>query len=430
MDITDLSDKDKEILRDVLYEQKLVYPAQYTDDLLKNVVIKSLNLTPNGPNVTLQQQNGQLMGSILSFPVLCVANMLCYVYSLEHYLNHKVNLYDIPVIINGDDILFRANDDFYAIWLETIKIAGFTLSIGKNYIHPTVFTINSVCYSYYKNVLKTYGYLNVGLITGQSKLGRMGEKLPLWDIYNKSMYLATDKLFCHNRFMHYHKALIGQLTKKGNIQLFFPRELGGLGFDLYPEIPHLVTRYQHQLANFLTRKLDNMAGSDYNSILNRSVRLVQTNVPLVVNKYQGESSLRVLPNDCPLLPGYEELSSPESLLLATDPHDMDPLLSYKYISTNFLKEFRIKKVLTAKSHFKKYLGEFNRLSHRIIIKYDEQTYHSRLASLFIHPEYCIPCMKSSPLQLKPDLVDKLVDLRQLPPRDLIDHKPMFMPIDL
>jgi hypothetical protein len=75
------------------------------------------------------------MGSILSFPILCVVNLLCYWRAVERYWGKQVSLRKLQVLINGDDILFRANARLYAIWQEEIKEVGFELSVGKNYIH-------------------------------------------------------------------------------------------------------------------------------------------------------------------------------------------------------------------------------------------------------------------------------------------------------
>jgi len=92
------------------------------------------------------------MGSVLSFPVLCFANLLCYHNALNKYLSKlvgkevRVPVSLLPVLVNGDDIYFKTDDEFYEFWMAEIKIAGFILSLGKNYVHPNTFTINSECY--------------------------------------------------------------------------------------------------------------------------------------------------------------------------------------------------------------------------------------------------------------------------------------------
>ena len=88
-------------------------------------------------------QTGQLMGSPLSFPILCSINVASYRATLAEYMGRDMEMNDLPVLLNGDDICFMANDVFYALWKKWITRAGFTLSLGKNYISPNYVTINS-----------------------------------------------------------------------------------------------------------------------------------------------------------------------------------------------------------------------------------------------------------------------------------------------
>lgn len=78
----------------------------------------------------------------------------------------KIDPRDLPVLINGDDIYFKTNPIFYEYWLDQIKVAGFTLSLGKNYVHPNTFTINSRCFVQKEEELTEVTYLNVGLLQG------------------------------------------------------------------------------------------------------------------------------------------------------------------------------------------------------------------------------------------------------------------------
>ena len=50
----------------------------------------------------------------------------------------------MPVRVNGDDILFKCNDEFYHhYWKPAIDAIGFTLSAGKNYVSDKFLTVNS-----------------------------------------------------------------------------------------------------------------------------------------------------------------------------------------------------------------------------------------------------------------------------------------------
>lgn len=86
---------------------------------------------------SVQQKRGQLMGSFLSFPFLCLLNFLAFKYSLRGYQG------DVPVAINGDDIVFRAPREYADKWMKTVNDCGFILSKGKTLVDERVFTINS-----------------------------------------------------------------------------------------------------------------------------------------------------------------------------------------------------------------------------------------------------------------------------------------------
>jgi hypothetical protein len=226
-----------DILRSVLYEQEIHYPA-------------SSGLAP------VHQTTGQLMGSTLSFPILCIVNLVAYWRSLEKYLDREIDIRDLPVLVNGDDILFRADDNLYDLWQDEVKHVGFELSLGKNYIHPKYFTVNSQLYSDNENVPQHLGYLNAGLLTGQSKItGRDTAKLaPIWDYYNEIVPSSVNPLRTHDRFMHYHKSAIATFTKKGNYNLFLPFERGGLGFNPPKGLEVRVTPFQRRYATFIEKK--------------------------------------------------------------------------------------------------------------------------------------------------------------------------------
>lgn len=83
---------------------------------------------------SLEQRRGQLMGSFLSFPVLCILNYLVFKYHVPR---------NVPVKINGDDIVFRATEEESVRWMEGVKNCGLVLSRGKTLLHPRVFTLNS-----------------------------------------------------------------------------------------------------------------------------------------------------------------------------------------------------------------------------------------------------------------------------------------------
>jgi hypothetical protein len=125
---------------------------------------------PDGSHV--QMRRGQLMGSILSFPVLCLANMGVYLDVTKEYQSDW-NYYDrtSSVWINGDDQLYAAPPILWGTHAAVSNAVGLELSIGKAYIHPTYLNINSQSVHHaYGSTPKHIDYLNTGLFFGQSKV--------------------------------------------------------------------------------------------------------------------------------------------------------------------------------------------------------------------------------------------------------------------
>jgi hypothetical protein len=231
----------------------------------------------HGPRrrVTFQvvQRTGQLMGSPLSFPILCVANLVCYWMACEQeyglraldptaplgVFNPRFKPRQLPVLINGDDILFRASDAFYATWKSTIeRVAGFRLSVGKNYIHKKYFTINSTpCHLSDAGRAVIMSYMNVGLLVGQSKLtGRQEQKaVPDWLWYDGAVKGAIDPIRAHGRFIHYHKPILDKVTERGRFNFFSDVYLGGLGLKPADGVVPKFTGRQRLLARLLRDEL-------------------------------------------------------------------------------------------------------------------------------------------------------------------------------
>lgn len=80
------------------------------------------------------QKSGQLMGSLLSFPLLCLLN---------DCIARRSGLLPHQYLINGDDILIRCESSVFPLWKEQVRSFGLELSQGKNYVHKEIGTINS-----------------------------------------------------------------------------------------------------------------------------------------------------------------------------------------------------------------------------------------------------------------------------------------------
>nr|UQB76056.1 RNA-dependent RNA polymerase [Flumine narna-like virus 58] len=116
---------------------------------------------------------GQLMGSIVSFIVLCIANATVIRASYEISENCEVTINEIPATANGDDGLVLASPRFAEVWESISASAGLKPSLGKTYSHHTYANINSHGFNWNREYqrLDHIPYLNMGLMYGLKRSG-------------------------------------------------------------------------------------------------------------------------------------------------------------------------------------------------------------------------------------------------------------------
>jgi hypothetical protein len=152
--LSDLSQYDQNLAYNVLGPHKLHYPG-------------------NGGKVFRGVQvNGQLMGSILSFPILCLANLGVYLYTMtlqQWDLTDEERL--SRVLVNGDDMLYRAPDYLWDYHVAIAEAVGLKMSVGKAYLHKRYANVNSVSCDYpFGGTPWRIDFLNTGLFFGQHKV--------------------------------------------------------------------------------------------------------------------------------------------------------------------------------------------------------------------------------------------------------------------
>nr|QUS52657.1 RNA-dependent RNA polymerase [Mute swan feces associated narna-like virus 6] len=81
-----------------------------------------------------KQTSGQLMGSLLSFPLLCFLN---------DFIVSRSGVEKGKYLINGDDIVALGQSEFISTWRRDAPKVGLSLSLGKNFIDEHFCTVNS-----------------------------------------------------------------------------------------------------------------------------------------------------------------------------------------------------------------------------------------------------------------------------------------------
>lgn len=103
----------------------------------------------------IPQRSGQLMGSPISFPILCIYNAVLTRMAVElaDLEGKRYQLTDIPMLVNGDDLLLVANPWVYCSWMRVVKWGGLIPSVGKTVMSRGYGTINSTLYKVTKRCL-------------------------------------------------------------------------------------------------------------------------------------------------------------------------------------------------------------------------------------------------------------------------------------
>jgi hypothetical protein len=95
--------------------------------------------------ITGKQTSGQLMGSLLSFPLLCFLN---------DYIVSSSGFASDSYLVNGDDVVAKGSMKFIDRWKVRAPQVGLSLSVGKNFIDRDFCTVNSQLF-YKGSVLHT-----------------------------------------------------------------------------------------------------------------------------------------------------------------------------------------------------------------------------------------------------------------------------------
>jgi hypothetical protein len=89
---------------------------------------------------SLEVSVGQMMGSLLSFPFLCLQNYLSFRWALSR---SGVRGF-VPVLINGDDILFQTpTEDFPQVWFGVVASVGLEVERTKTSVARGFGSLNS-----------------------------------------------------------------------------------------------------------------------------------------------------------------------------------------------------------------------------------------------------------------------------------------------
>nr|WKV33524.1 MAG: RNA-dependent RNA polymerase [Riboviria sp.] len=252
------------------------------------------------------QRNGQLMGSILSFPILCLANIGLYLlntrdshfgWSYEERMNH--------VLVNGDDMIYAADSSLWMKHAELGKKVGLEMSVGKAYIHREYANVNSTSVHFplqREGALRCpyqINYLNTGLFFGQHKVqnktevatAHMSDRTSDGLVTNLNCLLQGAKPGKQSdilrMFLEVHKDRINAecsiKTSRGerfHRNLFIPLQLGGMGVKAPDDWKFSITKLELHVAHGFIRLLPECAYTSQLPIPGYAVQKVEDRIAM------------------------------------------------------------------------------------------------------------------------------------------------------
>jgi len=131
------------------------------------------NLTYEGEDGLLEHfvpTRGQMMGSYLCFPLLCLQNYIAFRYAER--INGKCGT---PVLINGDDILFQSSTSFSTSWMSVVGGLGLEVEKTKTSVSNEFGTLNSTLVRWAHGKLTVVKTLRLGMLRECSHPGNLGD---------------------------------------------------------------------------------------------------------------------------------------------------------------------------------------------------------------------------------------------------------------
>jgi len=89
---------------------------------------------------SFKPSRGQMMGSFLSFPLLCLQNRIAFLYAGAQV---GIDAEEYPCLINGDDILFRSGPQFSALWMDQVSRLSLEVERTKTSVAAEYGSLNS-----------------------------------------------------------------------------------------------------------------------------------------------------------------------------------------------------------------------------------------------------------------------------------------------
>lgn len=198
--------------------------GEFLRKLALHSLVKSVLVLKGSDPVMITR--GQMMGHILSFPLLCIINRAasCMAIPRSRFMR-----------INGDDVIFPASPREYKKWKSATRCVGLEFSVGKNYYSNSLALVNSVFCIYDKEQARwtPVPVPNVGLLNlpldKQVDLNNGRQILP-WEVLSSrfNQFVRTSDRTNWKRYLDMFRKY-NPILRGFPGPVYGPREYGALG---------------------------------------------------------------------------------------------------------------------------------------------------------------------------------------------------------
>jgi len=112
---------------------------------------------------------GQMMGSYLCFPLLCLQNYIAF-----RYAEKVAHVSGTPVLINGDDILFQGEKSFSDLWMDVVGSLSLEVEKTKTSVSSDFGSLNSTLLRWSPSGLYPVKTLRMGMLRECGHPGNLG----------------------------------------------------------------------------------------------------------------------------------------------------------------------------------------------------------------------------------------------------------------
>lgn len=198
------------------------------------------------------QQNGQLMGSPMSFPLLCKVNAAT-IRAADKEMGLSVK--DHHFLVNGDDALVYRPEGWRKIHERLAASAGLSYSVGKVYVSRNYANVNSTGFWTSGATCTKLDYIPIGLMRGHHKVEETCDGIDgrtfggVVGAARMTIAACSERpVYAFKKFINWNKEKLKSACGSRNLFVCTPQQ--GLGLNRPEGWKTSVTLKQQELANF------------------------------------------------------------------------------------------------------------------------------------------------------------------------------------